>query len=404
MKKTNAATRSVLLRNARIVLPDTLSSRASLLVEDGYIARIFEPAAEAPEAHAEATLNLDGLTLYPGFIDMHIHGAVGHDAMEAGTNDLHRVAVFLARHGVTSWLPTLVPAPEADYERAVRSVERLMQEQDARLAAARVLGLHYEGPFINSAQCGALRPAYFRKFETAASLDSLPTIDERSAIHIATVAPEIEGGIELVAELRRRGWVVSLGHTRAEPSILDRACEAGAGHMTHFMNAMPPLHHRAVGPIGWGLLRDNVSLDIIADGVHLHPLMLKILLRSKTPARLSLISDAIAPTGLGDGEYEIWGETIAVTDGRTQNKRGSIAGSVITMLDAVRMMLSLDVAPLEAARMAATNPAKLLGISHEHGTIEEGKLADLAALDGEGSVRLTLVGGRIAHDERSSQK
>jgi N-acetylglucosamine-6-phosphate deacetylase len=169
------------------------------------------------------------------------------------------------------------------------------------------------------------------------------------------------------------------------------------------MNAMPPLHHRAVGPIGWGLLREDISLDIIADGVHLDPLMLKILLRSKTPARLSLISDAIAPTGLGDGEYEIWGETIAVADGRTQNKRGSIAGSVITMLDAVRMMLSLDVSPMEVARMAAANPAKLLGINNEHGTIEEGKLADLTALDREGNVRLTLVGGRVAHDECSPQ-
>jgi N-acetylglucosamine-6-phosphate deacetylase len=278
-----------------------------------------------------------------------------------------------------------------------------MREQDTRPAAARVLGLHYEGPFINSAQCGALRPAYFRTFETAASLDTLPTINESGALHMTTIAPEIDGGIELIAELRQRGWIISIGHTRAEPAVLDRACEAGAQHMTHFMNAMPPLHHRAVGPIGWGLLRDDVSCDIIADGVHLDPLMLKILLRSKKPARLSLISDAIAPTGLGSGEYEIWGETITVTDARTQNMRGNIAGSVITMLDAVHMMLSLGVSPMEVAHMAAANPAQLLGISSERGTIEEGKLADLTALDREGNARLTLVGGRVAHDERSSQ-
>jgi N-acetylglucosamine-6-phosphate deacetylase len=173
---------------------------------------------------------------------------------------------------------------------------------------------------------------------------------------------------------------------------------AGAHHMTHFMNAMSPLHHRAPGPVGWGLLNDDVSCDVIADGVHLDPLMLKLILRCKTPARINLISDAVAPAGLGDGEYEIWGETITVTEGRTRNARGSIAGSVITMLDAVRLMLSLGVARQDVARMAASNPARLLGLDKDYGSIEEGKRADLTALDREGNVRLTLTGGRIAFD------
>jgi N-acetylglucosamine-6-phosphate deacetylase len=406
MKNANDSTANLLLRNARLVLPDRINDQASLLIEDGRIARIFDSTSDPQAAHAQTAIDLDGLTLYPGFIDIHIHGAAGVDTMEANADDLQSVAVFLAQHGVTSWLPTLVPAPENDYEKAVRSIEQLMRGQDTELrrAAARVLGLHYEGPFINNAQCGALRPAYFRTFETNASLDGLATLNENGALHMTTIAPEIAGGLELIVELRRRGWLVSIGHTRALPSVLDGAHEAGARHMTHFMNAMPPLHHRDVGPIGWGLLRDDVSCDIIADGVHLDVLMLKLLLRSKTPARLSLISDAIAPTGLGDGQYEIWGETITVSKGRTQNARGNIAGSVITMLDAVRMMLSLDVSPMKIARMAAANPAQLLRLSHECGTIEEGKRADLTALDKEGNVRLTLIGGRVAHDERSSQK
>jgi N-acetylglucosamine-6-phosphate deacetylase len=182
---------------------------------------------------------------------------------------------------------------------------------------------------------------------------------------------------------------------------LDRAREAGARHMTHFMNAMSPLHHRAPGPIGWGLLGDDVSCDVIADGVHVDPLMLRLLLRCKTPARVSLISDAIAPTGSGDGEYDIWGETITVTNGRTRNARGSIAGSVITMLDAVRMMLSLNVPADDVARMASGNPARLLGMDKDYGSIEEGKRADLTAIDTEGNVRLTLVGGRVAFDSIS---
>ena len=166
--------------------------------------------------------------------------------------------------------------------------------------------------------------------------------------------------------------------------------------MTHFMNAMSPLHHRAPGPIGWGLLNDDVSLDVIADGVHLDPTMLKVLLRCVSPARLTLISDAIAATGQGDGDFEIWGEKITVANGRTSNARGSIAGSVITMLDAVKTMLSLGASESDVARMASLNPARLLGIDRDCGSIEEGKRADLVAVDEGGEVCLTVIGGQPA--------
>ncbi|PYS80815.1 MAG: N-acetylglucosamine-6-phosphate deacetylase, partial [Acidobacteria bacterium] len=202
-------------------------------------------------------------------------------------------------------------------------------------------------------------------------------------------------GAELIKELRARGWIVSLGHTRATVEVLDRALAAGARHLTHFMNAMPRLHQRAPGPVGWGLLHDEVTCDVIADGVHIDPLMLKLILRTKTAERVSLISDAIAATGLGDGDYEVWGEKISVNNGRTQNARGSIAGSVITMLDAVRMMLSLGASEIEIARMASTNPARLLGIDHDCGSIEKGKRADLVALDRDAAVRLTIIGGAL---------
>jgi N-acetylglucosamine-6-phosphate deacetylase len=347
-------------------------------------------------------VELEGLTVFPGFIDAHIHGSVGVDTMEATADDLHRVALFLAGHGVTGWLPTLVPAPASDYRKATEAIAQLMREEHSRAAAARTLGVHYEGPFINNEQCGALRPAYFRTFETAAALDQLARVDQAEAAHMMTIAPEIAGGIELTAELRRRGWIVSIGHTRSVPAVLDAACEAGARHMTHFMNAMSPLHHRAPGPVGWGLLCDDIGVDVIADGVHVDPLALQLLLRCKSPARISLISDAVAPAGLGDGEYQIWGETITVADGRTRNARGKIAGSVSTMLDAVRLMLSLGQTETDVARMAAANPARLLGAANDCGSIEEGKRADLTVLDAEGNVRLTLVGGRIAYDASES--
>jgi len=216
-----------------------------------------------------------------------------------------------------------------------------------------------------------------------------------------TVAPEIDGGIELVRELNRRGWIVSIGHTRAEFDLLEKAFDAGARHMTHFMNAMAPLHHRSPGPIAWGLSRDEVTCDVIADGIHLDRRMLQLLFKLKGGG-LTLISDSVAAAGLGDGDYQIWGETITVKEGRTRNAGGSIAGSVITMLDAVLTMKSLGVSEVDLARMGSTNPAQLLGIENDCGSIEEGKRADLVALDERGQVVLTMIGGEIVFDARNN--
>jgi len=405
-----------LLRNARIILPEQVLESGSLLIEDGRIARVIEDAT-APSLNADSVVALNGATLFPGFVDIHIHGAVGVDVNSASVSDLRRVSELLASKGVTAWLPTLVPAKDEQYKRAIAAIEEAvaqtsvcdssvhLDDDNHRLKSvprARVLGIHYEGPFVNSEQCGALNREHFRTFKNATDLDSLPTVEHLNAVHMTTVAPEIEGGIELIGELRRRGWVVSIGHTRATPDVLDEAKAAGAQHMTHFMNAMSPLHHRAPGPIGWGLLNEDVSLDVIADGVHLDPMMLKVLLKCVTPSRLALISDAIAATA-GDGDYEIWGERITVKNGRTSNARGSIAGSVITMLEAVKTMLSLGASECDVARMASLNPARLLGIDRDCGSIEEGKRADLVAVGQSGSVQLTFIDGQAIPDEHFSR-
>ena len=393
----DAESKSVLIRGARIVLPEGVTSGKSLLVEDGRILRIDE---ESNQLCPEITISLDGLTLYPGFVDMHIHGADGVDTMQATAADLRRVAKFLVKAGVTAWMPTLVPAPDSDYQRAVAAIEEVMLGQSSQQVGARIIGVHYEGPFVNSAQCGALRSAYFKLFSKSTDIDELPTPRGGGAICMMTLAPEIDGGVRLVRELKERGWILALGHTRAGIDVLDEAFAAGANHMTHFMNAMSPLHQRAPGPIAWGLIRDDVTCDIIADGIHLDPFVLRLLLRKKGADRLALISDAIAAAGKGDGQYVIWGESIQVKDGQTRNANGKIAGSVITMADAVRMMLSLGASESEVACMAATNPARLLKIDIDCGSIEEGKRADLVGLDDAGNVRLTMVGGEIVfHDE-----
>ena len=403
---TDAHPSTTLLRSARIVLPERTLDAASLLIEDGSIARILDSSGAM--SHAESIIDLNGCMLFPGFIDLHIHGAIGVDVMNASAKDLGKVAEFLARKGLTAWMPTLVPVPAEEYERAVEAIGELIEAQNEEQAGslrskdrsqvgARAVGVHYEGPFVNAEQCGALHREHFRVFLSAADLDSLPTVRDEKAVHMMTLAPEIEGGIELVRELVRRAWVVSIGHTRAGIEVLEKAFEAGARHMTHFMNAMPRLHHRAPGPVGWGLSRDDVTCDLIADGIHLDSLVLRLLVKWKTPERLALISDAIAAAGKGDGEYRIWGETITVSNGRTRNARGTIAGSVTSMLDEVRSMLSLGVPEPEVARMASLNPAGVLKLDRDRGSIEEGKRADLVALDERLSVRMTVIGGEISH-------
>ena len=336
---------------------------------------------------------MNGARLFAGFIDVHNHGAVGFDVNNANSDELIEVGKFLAKNGVTAWLPTLVPDSDENYRRAIDAINELMRRQIGK-PVAQAVGVHYEGVFANEKMCGALRPEFFKVGNRQLAGGShLPMLER--GVHMTTLAPEIDGGIELIEALVAVGWVVAIGHTRADSETLDRAFGAGARHLTHFFNAMTGIHHRDLGVAGWGLANREVTFDIIADGKHVHPTMLELACRSKSPDNVSLISDSVAPTGLGDGEYELWGEKITVTNGETRNERGSIAGSVITMHDAVRRMLSLGFSEVEVAKMASTNPARLLGLENDRGSIEVGKRADLVAIDKDGNIKFSMIGGKI---------
>ena len=374
----------LVLENAQVVLSDRVINRGSVVIDSGLITNIADISSPVPGAKI---IDVSDSVVLPGFIDVHNHGAVGIDVMEATPGGLREVSEYLATQGVTAWVPTLVPGSDAEYQRVAAAVSEVMG--DAGHRGARVVGLNYEGPFVNSAQCGALHVEHFETYSRPEDLDVLRVPE--NGVRMITVAPEVTGGLDLVRELKARGWVISIGHTRASVEVLDAACDAGAHHMTHFMNAMSPLHHRTPGPIAWGLSRDDVTFDLIADGIHLDPFMLRLLVKIKGPQGISLISDAIAAAGKGDGDYQIWGETISVKDGRTANASGSIAGSVISMLDAVRVMRSLGVSWIDIAQMASLNPARLLGLDHECGSIEVGKRADLIAIDQSGQVQRTFL-------------
>ena len=339
-------------------------------------------------------IDVSGLTILPGYIDGHNHGANGFDVNACNADSLISIGEFLVKHGVTGWLPTLVPDSDENYRRVISAMDEIMERQDD-LPIARILGVHYEGVFANKKMCGALHPEFFKKF-TGGELDELPRL--KSGVHMTTFAPEIDGGVELAKELTRQGWIGSIGHTKAPVETLDAAFVAGARNVTHLFNAMSSIHHRDMGVAGWALTTD-VTFDIIADGKHLADPMLKLACRTKTPEKVSLISDSIAPTGLGDGEYELWGERISVKNGTTANERGSIAGSVITMNDAVKRMTNLGFSAIETEMMASRNPARLLRLEKEYGSIAVGKRADLIAVDENGEIKLTIIGGRIVLNE-----
>ena len=396
-----------IVKNGNVVGVDGVVENASIVVEDGLIKSVV---SDGSPSRADDVIEASGCTIFPGFIDVHIHGAVGVDVNEADADGLAEIAGFLAKHGVTSWMPTLVPDSDENYERVISAINKLMEIQSDR-PIAQAVGVHYEGVFANEKMCGALRPQYFKSFKDAPAAPSaeaaatpplaggellrLPRL--KSGCHMTTYAPEIEGGIALTKELVKEGWVTSIGHTKAPVEILDAAFAAGARHVTHFFNAMTGLHHRDIGVVGWALSNRDVTFDIIADGMHVNPKMLELAVRAKSPDNVSLISDSVAPTGLGDGVFEIWGEKVSVSGRRTQNERGSIAGSVITMLDAVRQMLSLGFSATDVAKMASTNPARLLGIDDTRGSIEAGKRADLVAIDSNAEVRFTMIGDRLLH-------
>lgn len=383
--------------NLKSILLKGVQEGSTIVVNKEHITGI---SSNMEVENVEQVFDLQGARLFAGFIDVHNHGAIGIDCNDASADALHEVSKFLAKNGVTAWLPTLVPDSIENYQKSIDAIDELMETQDRREPAARVLGVHYEGPFVSEKQCGALRTRYFKDFAKGDETDSLPKLKTADARHLITVAPEIPGGIALIKELKRRDWIVSIGHTRAEVETLDAASAAGARHLTHFFNAMTGLHHRNVGVVGWALTKEEMGFDIIADGVHVHPKMLEFAIKTKGPEKVTLISDSVSPTGLGNGDFEIWGEKISVVTGKTQNERGSIAGSVITVLEAVKNLLMLGFSPADVSQMASANPAKLLGIENEIGTIEVGKRADLVAIDDEGNVKLTIIGGKIAHSRK----
>ena len=298
----------------------------------------------------------------PGYLDLHIHGAFGVDILIASPEDLDRLAMGLSARGISGFLPTLVPQPLNEMAGTVTRLSAWMRSRrpgDGR--GALPLGIHFEGPFVSRARCGALHRRDFLDGTDAGAMGAFFEIaGSAPGRGMTTLAPEIPGGIAVVKEFVKRGFVVSIGHTEADAPTLDAALAAGARHMTHFGNAMKPLHQRETGPIGWGLVTDGVSVDVIADGHHLSNEMLRLVWHSKGDGRVALVSDAMPAAGLADGAYSVWGETLAVRDGQARNASGALAGSTALLDDCVRRLAATGLPEEVAVRAASDVPRRIL--------------------------------------------
>lgn len=337
---------------------------------------------------ARETLDATGCWVVPGLIDVHFHGAMGHDFCDADDAGIAAIARYEASQGVTALFPTTMTLPE---ERLISIVESIAAHEPSPDEAA-IAGINMEGPFIAPGKVGAQNPAYVRG-ATAAEFKRWQTA-ARGMIKLVDVAPEEACNLDFIREVSN-DVRVSVAHTCASYDDARAAFEAGARHMTHLYNAMPSLHHREPGPIAAAAERDDVTCEIIADGVHIHPAMVRLAFKL-FPDRMILISDSLRACGLGDGTFELGGQEFTVRGNRATIANGSLAGSVSNVMACLRTAVTKMGVPLASAVRAATmTPARALGIDGERGSIEAGKVADAVVLDEDLNVKHVVLRGQL---------
>jgi N-acetylglucosamine-6-phosphate deacetylase len=364
---------------------------AAVVIEDGLITAAGPREQVAVPANARE-VRLDGGFLTPGFIDTHNHGAGGRDVMEATGDSLDVVCQVLARHGTTSYYPTTITAAAIDIRRQVEFLaEYIEQREHSNALGAQPLGIHMEGPYLSEKRRGVHPPEYlaeptleaYRQFAQAA----------RGRLSIMTIAPELAHASEVIEEMVRTGVRPSMGHTDASFDIADRAVHLGVRQATHMFNAMRPFGHRDPGVIGKVLDDPAIAAELIADGIHVDPQTIRVLYRCKGRDGIVLISDGISATGMPDGNYRVGILNVEVKDGACRFE-GHLAGSVLTLDQAIRNMHQLVGIPLEEAiQMATLNTARLMGLEGRKGAIRKGADADLVVWGGDLQIKQVYARG-----------
>jgi N-acetylglucosamine-6-phosphate deacetylase len=374
----------LLIHHIRAVSPDIEIEDGWLLVEGGRIVAVAGPDEALPEA--DLVIDGEGRIAMPGFFDIHSHGAAGDDVCDADSGAVRRIAERKLREGVTTWLPTTLTQPAEKLREIAANCACYMAAPDH----CRAPGLHVEGPFINRKNAGAQNPEFVRPPEFA----EIECLHRIAPVRIVSLAPEIDGADDFIRKAAETGIITSAAHTSATAARIFEAKSAGLRHLTHFGNAMTPLHHREIGVVGAGLLDDSLMLEIIADGVHLCPDMLKLVFRLVPIGRLMLITDSTAASWIGDGETTLGGLPVTVKDGVARlTVNGALAGSTLRYNEGVKNIAEITGQPLhQIVKTTSWNQAQSLGLEN-FGKLASGFHADIVLMENDFSVWKTFVGG-----------
>ncbi|MFA4135617.1 MULTISPECIES: N-acetylglucosamine-6-phosphate deacetylase [unclassified Brevibacillus] len=352
-------------------------------------------ADEYGKALPDHVVTVEDGWICPGFVDMHMHGIDGYDTMDGTPESLQAISTALARHGVTSFLATTMTAPYAQLEQVLVNIAQNSKEG---LLGAQAIGIHLEGPWINPRYKGAQKEENIAipKLDAVQKLYGL----SEGLIKVVTIAPEQPEALEAIAWLKERDVIVSAGHTGATFAQATEAVDAGVGHFTHCFNAMTGLHHREPGVVGAAMYHEQLSTELIADGIHVHPAVMKILYRVKTAERLALVSDSMRAAAMGEGTYDLGGQEVHVHDNQAKLADGTLAGSILTLNRAVGNMVTLSGVSLpDAVEMASLTPASILGFGERKGRLAAGYDADITVLNTQFDVTMTFVAGKEVYHQ-----
>jgi N-acetylglucosamine-6-phosphate deacetylase len=377
-----------IIATGTMLTPDQALKDHTLIIEGERIAAITDQPV--PELPGDKHLDLRSYTVVPGFIDVHVHGADGADTMDATPASLHRMGRYFARYGVTAFLPTTMAASAVDIEAAIQNFSALSDHDDS----ARPVGIHLEGPYLNETYRGAQPAQHLR---VADPREYKAWLAHRE-VRLITAAPETDGVPELIRAGVQAGIEFAVGHSGATYEQVLSAADFGLRQATHVFNGMAGLRHRVPGVLGAILSDDRIRAQIIADGVHVHPAVVRLLIKMKGTDRTILITDAIRASGMPDGDYMLGDQRVHSNGGVPRTETGDLAGSTLTMDQALRNVMEFaHLSLLEALPMATRTPAAALGLNHRKGSLAPDLDADLVVLDETNHVRLTMVEGHVAY-------